>query len=119
MYNTYQKLISGGDIITKKILDKLYKGFMQVHILYHADRQPVFGVWIMQELKEHGYKVGPGTLYPLLASMQQDGLLKMEETLVSGKIRKYYMITEKGKEILKKAKEKVVELTKEITEEQK
>ena len=100
-------------------MDIVIRNDMQVHILYHADRQPVFGVWIMQELKEHGYKVGPGTLYPLLASMQQDGLLKMEETLVSGKIRKYYMITEKGKEILKKAKEKVVELTKEITEEQK
>lgn len=97
-----------------QILRKLFLGFIQIHILHHAKKEPFYGVWMIEELKEHGYDMSPGTLYPLLHNMETKGLLEKEEKIVDGKIRKYYKITELGNEILGKAREKAYELFKEI-----
>ncbi|MFS0621771.1 PadR family transcriptional regulator [Priestia megaterium] len=97
-----------------KVLRKLFLGFIQIHILHHAKEDPVFGSWMLEELKEHGYSISPGTLYPILHSMENDGLLNKEERNVSGKIRKYYSTTEKGAEVLVEARKKAYELFKEI-----
>lgn len=97
-----------------KVLRKLFLGFIQIHILYHAKEHPVFGSWMLEELREHGYIISPGTLYPILHSMEHDGLLKKEERNVSGKIRKYYCTTEKGSAVLVEARKKASELFKEI-----
>jgi DNA-binding PadR family transcriptional regulator len=48
-------------------------GFVRLHVLYHAAREPVFGVEIMEELARHGYDVGPGTLYPMLHQLEEAG----------------------------------------------
>jgi len=97
-----------------KILRKLFLGFIQIHILHHAKEHPIYGVWMLEELKHHGYDMSPGTLYPILHSMEEDGLLFKEEKNVNGKIRKYYSATEKGKFVLDEAKKKAYELFKEI-----
>ena len=98
----------------EKILRKLFLGFIQIHILHHAQKQPFFGSWMIEELKEHGYNIGPGTLYPILHSLEDEGLLKMEEKLVEGKIRKYYRITELGEEVLNEVKKRASEFYNEI-----
>lgn len=71
---------------------------------------------MIEELREHGYDMSPGTLYPLLHSMESSGLLVKEDKLVKGKIRKYYNITELGYEILQEAREMAYELFYEIRE---
>ena len=100
----------------EKILQKLYGGFVQLHILYHAKHQPVYGVWMMDELKAHGYNIGPGTIYPLLGSMTASGLLEKTEKNVNGKIRKYYAITPLGVDVFEEAGKKAAELFHEIAE---
>ena len=50
------------------VLRHLYLGFIRLHILYHAAKEPICGVELMEELQHHGYDVGPGTLYPGAAS---------------------------------------------------
>ncbi|RNF41204.1 PadR family transcriptional regulator [Planococcus salinus] len=97
-----------------KVLRKLFLGFIHIHVLHHAKEQPIFGSWMIEELKRHGYTIGPGTLYPILHSMESDGLLIREERNVEGKIRKYYSITEKGEYVLLEAQKKAYELFKEI-----
>ncbi|MFC4559417.1 PadR family transcriptional regulator [Virgibacillus kekensis] len=97
-----------------KILRKLFLGFIQIHILHHAEEHPIFGVWMLEELREHGYEISAGTLYPILHNMEGDGLLLKEEKKVEGKIRKYYTATPKGSEVLKEARAKAYELFKEI-----
>jgi PadR family transcriptional regulator, regulatory protein PadR len=97
-----------------KVLRKLFLGFIQIHILHHAKEHPIYGVWMVEELKEHGYNISSGTLYPILHSMESDGLLSREDQKVEGKIRKYYTITEKGNEVLVEARNKAYELFKEI-----
>lgn len=108
------KFAIGGAKLEEKILRKLFLGFIQIHILHHAKEHPIYGVWMLDELKEHGYNISSGTLYPVLHSMESDGLLLKEERNVEGKIRKYYTITEKGRLVLTEARNKAYELFKEI-----
>lgn len=103
-----------GDILKDKILRKLFLGFIQIHILHHAQKEPFFGSWMIEELKEHGYNVGPGTLYPILHSMEKEGLLVVNEKVIEGKVRKYYSITSIGSEVLIDAREKAHQLFNEI-----
>jgi DNA-binding PadR family transcriptional regulator len=49
----------------REILLSLWK----IHILHHAAAGPVVGLWMLQELRRHGYDVSPGTIYPLLRRM--------------------------------------------------
>ncbi|MGA4720632.1 PadR family transcriptional regulator [Fictibacillus nanhaiensis] len=100
----------------EKTLRKLFLGFIQIHILHHALEHPIYGVWMLEELREHGYNISTGTLYPILHSMEADGLLTKENKNVEGKIRKYYTATEKGKLVLSEARAKAYELFKEIKE---
>lgn len=97
-----------------KILRKFFLGFIQIHILHHAKKDPFYGSWMIEELSEHGYDMSPGTLYPLLHSMESTGLLEKDEKLVDGKIRKYYKITDQGVKVLDEARKKAYELFKEI-----
>ncbi len=96
------------------ILRKLFLGFIQIHILHHAKKEPVFGSFMIEELKSHGYEISPGTLYPIFHNLEKSGLLFMESLNVDGKIRKYYSITEKGTQVLKEAEIKARELTGEL-----
>jgi len=73
-------------------------------------------VQMIQELKNHGYDVSPGTMYPILHSLEGDGFLKSRKVNVQGKIRKYYKITSKGQQILKESRQKTVELINEVIE---
>jgi PadR family transcriptional regulator, regulatory protein PadR len=97
-----------------RILRKLFLGFIQIHILHHAGEHPVYGTWMINELKSHGYEMSAGTLYPLLHNMESDGLLVKEDKVVGGKIRKYYSLTLKGSKVLEGAKKRAYELFKEI-----
>ncbi len=88
--------------------------FIKIHILYHADQEAVYGVGLIEELGRHGYRLSPGTLYPILAKMEKLGLLTCERRTVEHKQRKYYRITPAGQALLKEAIRKTAELYKEI-----
>ena len=57
---------------------ELFTGLIRIHVLVHAEHESLFGLAMMEELKHHGYRIGPGTLYPLLHGMERDGLLRSE-----------------------------------------
>jgi DNA-binding PadR family transcriptional regulator len=112
--NLYIKIIIGGIRMQQQIMRKLFLGFIHIHILHHAKKEPFYGSWMIEELKEHGYDISAGTLYPILHNLEKNGIIKMEEKNVYGKIRKYYSITELGDEVLEEARAKAYELFKEI-----
>jgi PadR family transcriptional regulator PadR len=72
---------------------------------------------MMEELAHHGYRIGPGTLYPLLHGLERSGLLKSVLKNVGGHSRRVYNITSAGKRALEKARVKVDELHHELHEE--
>ncbi|MBU6392152.1 MAG: PadR family transcriptional regulator [Planctomycetes bacterium] len=96
------------------MLRDVHLAFIKVHILYHAAKEDVFGIGLIEELGRHGYKLSPGTLYPTLAKMQQSGLLTCECRTVQHKQRKYYKITRAGLELLDDVKVKLKELYEEV-----
>jgi len=96
---------------------KFFLGFIRIHLLYHASKSSIYGVEMIEELRRHGYNISPGTLYPILHSLEKEGFLVSQSKNVDGKIRKYYRITRKGERILREAKMKIKELIEEIMEE--
>ena len=95
----------------------LFSGFIRLHILHHASEGPIFGLWIIDELARHGYKLSPGTLYPLLHDMEKKGYLHSTKQISNGRIRRMYTITPIGEQALETAKEKIRELFGELLEE--
>jgi len=91
-------------------------GFIRIHILYHASKEPIFGTEFQQELKEHGYDISYGTLYPIFHKLEREGYISSKKENVKGKIRKYYTITNTGADILQEAKIKANELVSELNE---
>ena len=95
---------------------QLFSGLIRVHVLVHASHEPIFGLAMMEELAHHGYRIGPGTLYPLLHGLELGGLLKSALKNVAGRKRRVYRITPVGKKALSHARKKVDELHHEIHE---
>jgi PadR family transcriptional regulator PadR len=96
---------------------ELFFGLIRIHVLVHASHEPIFGLAMMEELMHHGYRIGPGTLYPLLHGLERGGLLKSVLKNVGGRERRVYKITAAGRKALDKAKAKVDELHHELYEE--
>jgi len=96
----------------------LYSGLIRLHILHHACEEPIFGLGMIEELARHGYRLSPGTLYPIVHGMEKKGLLRSKQQQVSGKIRRVYSATPAGRKALQAAKQKVRELFGELFETQ-
>ena len=96
------------------MLRDFFLGFIKIHILHHAAQEPVFGLALIRELARHGYDVSPGTLYPVLHSLERTGYLHCEARVVQGKVRKYYRTTPHGEQALEEARTKIHELVTEV-----
>jgi PadR family transcriptional regulator PadR len=96
----------------------LYAGLIRLHILHHASKRPVFGLWFIEELGRHGYKLSPGTLYPLLHGLEGKGYLRSISQRSGKSLRRLYQATPQGRKALATARQKVSELFGELLEEQ-
>jgi DNA-binding PadR family transcriptional regulator len=95
---------------------ELYIGLVRLHVLHHAAEEPIFGLGIIRELGRHGYRLGPGTVYPLLHSLERRGWLRTSVQLVEGRRRRTYAATAAGRHALKLARQRVRELYEEMLE---
>ena len=98
------------------MLRDFFLGFIKIHILHHAAEEPIYGLAMLEELKRHGYDLSPGTLYPVLHGLERDGYLVREDQVVGGKVRKYYTITDAGRQALAEARQQIGELVDEVLE---
>ena len=92
----------------------IFLAFVRIHLLHHAAEAPVYGLEMIEELARHGYEIGPGTLYPIFHELEKAGYLACEPQAVNGKLRKYYRITDSGREALARLRPKVRELVEEV-----
>jgi PadR family transcriptional regulator PadR len=95
----------------------LLSGFIRLHILRHAAEHEVYGQWMIDELARHGYKLSPGTLYPMLHAMEQRGYLRSRKQQQGRTSRKLYRATPLGKRALSLAKTRLREFTGEAMKE--
>ena len=92
----------------------LYSGLIRLHILHHAVKAPIFGLGMLEELARHGYRISPGTLYPLLHGLELKGYLRSWEERNGRSRRRVFRATPKGRQALLAAKRKIRELFTEI-----
>jgi DNA-binding PadR family transcriptional regulator len=103
-------------LVGKKIVRDVFLALVRVHVLHRAAKERIFGVEMMEELERHGYAIGPGTLYPLLHSLEESGVLVSAQEVVGGKVRKYYRTTRNGDALLGELRAKIGELVDEVLE---
>jgi PadR family transcriptional regulator, regulatory protein PadR len=94
----------------------LYSGLIRLHVLHHAVQEPIFGLGMAEELARHGYRISPGTLYPLLHGLEKKGYLRSIAQRNGKSLRKVYRATPAGRRALAAAKKKVSELLRELME---
>ena len=87
--------------------------FWKIHILYHAEDGGVYGHWMVEELHRHGYRISPGTLYPMLSRMAKRGWIRATEPK-RPKGARVYRLTSKGREVLKRIRRSLDELHGEV-----
>jgi DNA-binding PadR family transcriptional regulator len=88
----------------------LYAGFIRMHVLHHAAEAGLYGNWMLEELRRHGYRVSPGTLYPMLHALERKGYLASRIDGNGRRARRHYRATKQGRQALERAQEKIREL---------
>lgn len=78
----------------------LLSGLVELHVLYHAAEEEIFGLGMLKELERHGYRISPGTLYPLLHRLTHRGYLSVREVRLGRARRRLYRATSKGRKAL-------------------
>lgn len=83
---------------------ELLKGSTDSLLLSLINHTPMYGYQIIKELEKRSsgyFQFKEGTLYPALHRLEKAGLVRGKwQTLPNGQERRYYFITEKGKQTL-------------------
>lgn len=89
----------------EKINAQMRKGVLELCVLSVISDKEVYTSDILSSLKEAELLVVEGTLYPLLNRLKNDNVLKYRwEESTSGPPRKYFSLTDRGREVLNKLK---------------
>ena len=81
----------------------LISGSMTMLLLRLLDEKDMYGYEMIDTLRKKSnnvFELKAGTLYPLLHTLEEKGMLKSYEQDFAGKTRKYYSITKEGKGVL-------------------
>ena len=97
------------------VIREFLLAFWKIHILHHADEHGVYGHWMLEELHHHGYRLSPGTLYPILTRMAKRGWLRVSEPKRARGPR-VYRLTPRGHEVLSEIRRAIDELYREVGE---
>src|SRR5438270_9827692 len=96
------------------LVRRFRRGAVSVHVLHHAAKGDVHGAWLTEELARHGHRLSPGTLYPLLHRLEDEGLLAGHDEVVDGRVLRRYRGTTKGRRALAELRHVVAELASEV-----
>ena len=89
------------DTSNENVRSQMRKGVLEYCILRILSRKEAYASSILEELKKANMLVVEGTLYPLLIRQKNQGLLSYRwEESTQGPPRKYYVITDKGRDQL-------------------
>ena len=92
---------------------ELRRGTQIISVLSQLEKNQ-YGYSLLQNLDIKGVKMEAGTLYPLLRRLESQGLLSSEWDTTESRPRKYYVLSQEGKQILKQPKEEWKEIVREM-----
>ena len=87
--------------LKNEIVQRIVRNLLDIQILKLTRVQPMWGYKIKQTVeRDFGVKIRHGALYPLLNTMEKEGLLAGRRESKGGRVRKTYEITRKGLELV-------------------
>ena len=99
------------EVYAEQLATQLRKGFLAYCVLRVCSDAPVYTSDVIRRLSEAELVVVEGTIYPLLSRLQKDGLLTHEwQESEQGPPRKYYTVTDFGREVMAAVTEKIATL---------
>jgi PadR family transcriptional regulator PadR len=84
---------------TQNLISELRRGTLVLTVLSQLDEKQ-YGYSLVQLLAEKGVEIDQSTLYPLLRRLEDQGLLESEWSVEGPRPRRYYVLSETGKETL-------------------
>jgi DNA-binding PadR family transcriptional regulator len=97
-----------------QVYQSIWQGMVRLFILHQAGEAPIYGVKLKKSLRDRGYDISPGSLYPLLHTMEKANLLHCRLKVFKGRVRKYYHLTPKGESSLQELRQAFSGLAQEI-----
>jgi DNA-binding PadR family transcriptional regulator len=80
------------------MITELRRGTLSLAVLSQLST-PQYGYSLLRRLEEKGVSIEANTLYPLMRRLESQGLLENSWDTASARPRKYYVLSENGKEI--------------------
>ena len=96
----------------------LVSGSMAMLVMKLLSEKDMYGYEMIDTLRQKSqnvFELKAGTLYPLLHSLEEKGLLTVYEQDVAGKTRQYYSLTRQGRGFLEKKIEEWKEYSAAVT----
>jgi len=85
----------------KEIIRRLTKNLLDIQLLRLVEAEPMWGYKIKKTVESDlGIKLRHGALYPMLNYLEKEGFFTSQKQAESGRARKVYSITEKGRQYL-------------------
>jgi DNA-binding PadR family transcriptional regulator len=89
------------DNYQKEIIQRLTKNLLDIQLLRLVEAEPMWGYKIKKTVESTlGIKLRHGALYPMLNQLEKEGFLTSVRQQQSGRARKVYTATDKGKKYL-------------------
>lgn len=85
------------------LMVELKRGTLVLLVLSQL-HQPEYGYSLIQKLEDKQAPIEAGTLYPLLRRLEKQQLLKSEWDTTDSRPRKFYVLSEQGKQVYSKLK---------------
>ncbi len=101
------------DQILDNLIIELRRGTQILFVLDSLNNKQ-YGYSLLSELESKKVSIEAGTLYPLLRRLDEQGLLDSEWDTTESRPRKYYVLNQRGKDILFDLKKEWLKLTKEL-----
>ncbi len=92
----------------------IMRGLLKICILSCASEGELYGLGLMQRMRRCGFAVSPGTLYPNLETLLQEGDLVRKAKVINGKRRIVYRLSPKGRKELRETRAKLETLNRQI-----
>jgi DNA-binding PadR family transcriptional regulator len=83
------------------------RGFTKLYALWRGSRKDAYGMAILKEMRDAGFELSPGTVYPTLAKLNREGDITWRRQIIAGRVRKTYRLTPKGRKELQEVKQRL------------
>ena len=92
----YTYIIIGFMDLGKQISRAFWHGMVKLVIRHQTGQEPVYGGKLSKYLRNQAHEISPGSLSPLLNTLEKANLLHSRIRIFKGRARKYYELNPQG-----------------------